>query len=188
MPRGVERKRDVDKVTDIICAAGGEIVGRTRLQKVAYLLELAGLGDGFSFEYRHYGPYSEELAIAARTAALLGLLKEEERPTSWGGFYSIFRVSGPSTKQEFAMAAAEADSVVLELAATAAFLAKENVSDPWGETARRKPEKADASRLEMAKSLYQSLAGIKTPHSLPVIQVPAKKGRGVGGMLAENPE
>ena len=52
MSHGLERKRDVDKVAEIIRAAGGEIVGRTRLQKVAYLLELAGLGHGFRFEYR----------------------------------------------------------------------------------------------------------------------------------------
>lgn len=91
MPREVERKRDVDKVTEIIRAAGGEIVGRTRLQKVAYLLELAGLGHGFSFEYRHYGPYSEDLALASRNADLLGFLEEEERPTSWGGFTPFSR-------------------------------------------------------------------------------------------------
>lgn len=169
MSRGNERKRDVDKVTDIIRVAGGEIVGRTRLQKVAYLLELAGLGYGFRFEYRHYGPYSEDLALAARNADLLDLLEEEERPTSWGGFYSIFRVTGLSTRQEFAMAAAGADSVVLELAATAAFLAKEGISDPWGETARRKPEKAASGRLEIAKSLYQKLSKIETPKPLPLI-------------------
>lgn len=179
MPREVERKRDVDKVTEIIRAAGGEIVGRTRLQKVAYLLELAGLGHGFSFEYRHYGPYSEDLALASRNADLLGFLEEEERPTSWGGFYSIFKVIGPSTEQEFAVAATEADSVVLELAATAAFLAKENFPDPWGETARRKPEKAASGRLEMAKTLYQTLSEIETPRPLPVIDGLAKRGYGI---------
>jgi hypothetical protein len=35
-----------------------------------------------------------------------------------------------------------ADAVELELAATAAFLAYERFPDPWGETARRKPEKS----------------------------------------------
>ena len=64
MTQGPDRKRDIDKVADIIRDAGGKVVGRTRLQKLGYLLELSGLGDGFSFEYRHYGPYSEELAAA----------------------------------------------------------------------------------------------------------------------------
>ncbi len=173
MSGGNERKSDMNKVTDIIRAAGGEIVGRTRLQKVAYLLELAGLGYGFRFEYRHYGPYSEELSFAARNAALFDLLTEEERPTSWGGFYSIFRVTGLSAGHEFAMAAANADSIVLELAATAAFLAEEGISDPWEETARRKPAKADVGRLELAKSLYRELSRIETPKPLPVIGVSA---------------
>ena len=54
------RKRDTEKVADIVRDAGGKIVGRTRLQKIGYLLELSGLGEGFSFDYRHYGPFSEE--------------------------------------------------------------------------------------------------------------------------------
>ena len=37
---------------------------------------------------------------------------------------------------------AQASAIELELAATAAFLAREGQADPWGETARRKPEKA----------------------------------------------
>ena len=65
------RKRDTDKVVAIVRDAGGTIVGRTRLQKTAYLLELAGLGEGFHFSYRHYGPYSEELASAVRDANAL---------------------------------------------------------------------------------------------------------------------
>ena len=42
------RKRDTDKVVAIVRDAGGTIVGRTRLLKTAYLLELAGLGEGFT--------------------------------------------------------------------------------------------------------------------------------------------
>ena len=48
----------------IVSDAGGSLIGRTRLQKIAYLLELSGTGAGFPFEYRHYGPYSEKLATA----------------------------------------------------------------------------------------------------------------------------
>ena len=43
-------------------------MGRTRLQKVAYLTQLAGFAGDFPFEYRHYGPYSEELAEATEIA------------------------------------------------------------------------------------------------------------------------
>jgi uncharacterized protein len=169
-------KHDTQKVADIVRDAGGKIVGRTRLQKIGYLLQLSGLGEGFAFEYRHYGPYSEQLATAARVAKLLGLIQEEERPTAWGGFYSVFtRMGGslPDTadqlRSDFIRIAADADPIELELAATAAFLSDEGATDPWQETARRKPEKADAGRLESAKALYQRLREIETPKRLPRI-------------------
>ena len=41
---------------------------------------------------------------------------------------------------------------------TAVYLCqRENSPDPWGETARRKPEKADKERLIQAKNLYRKL-------------------------------
>lgn len=62
-----------------------------------------------------------------------------------------------------------ADAVELELAATAAFLAYERFPDPWAETARRKPEKAESGRLERARQLYERLRQIQTPQQLPAI-------------------
>jgi uncharacterized protein YwgA len=168
-----EPKRDVEKAADIIADAGGEVVGRTRLQKIGYLLELAGLGEGFSFEYRHYGPFSADLAAAAENAGLLGLLSVSEKVTNWGGHYSIFRLRrhaakrGTKARVELIARAAKADPVELELAATAAFLASNN--DPWAETAKRKPDKATAERLKGAKQLYEEMLLIKTPKALPKI-------------------
>jgi uncharacterized protein len=165
--------RDLEKAANIIRDAGGRVVGRTRLQKVAFLLELAGMGEGFGFEYRHYGPYSEQLADAVSAAARVGLISEEERPTAWGGSYSIFTVPSrptgdePGARIELIRKTEAADPIALELAATAAFLAKEGEADPWGETARRKPEKAD--RLDQAESLYRELLAVPTPSSLPSI-------------------
>ena len=46
----------------LVDEAGGRLVGRTRLQKVACLAKLAGYLPEFNFEYRHYGPFSEALA------------------------------------------------------------------------------------------------------------------------------
>jgi hypothetical protein len=166
-------KRDVQKVADIVRDAGGRIVGRTRLQKISYLLELAGLGDGFSFEYRHYGPYSEALAHAAERAGSIGIINEEEFPASWGGLYSVFTAdgppSGPPARTSLAHEAVSADPIALELAATAAFLAASGASDPWRETAERKSEKAQGGRLETAKMLYRRLQRIETPRRLPDI-------------------
>src|SRR5215472_1618568 len=80
-------------VARIVGDAGGELVGRTRLQKIAFLMQLAGFSDDFPFEYRHYGPYSEELAQAMEIAVALGPVKEEERVADWGGRYSIYTLS-----------------------------------------------------------------------------------------------
>lgn len=167
---------DWEKAAAIVSDAGGRIVGRTRLQKVAFLLELAGLGEGFPFEYRHYGPYSEALAESIRAALAFDLVQERELPTSWGGMYSIYDApqrpgyAGDASRMQFAQVAAKIDSIELELAATAAFIAVvERNEHPWEETARRKPEKIEGGRLDKAKIAYQTLRSIQTPTPLPAI-------------------
>ena len=166
-------RSDFEKAANIIRDAGGEIIGRTRLQKVAYLLELAGVGEGFVFGYRHYGPYSEGLTTATQIGKMFDELIEEERLASWGGKYSIFTSDrepddvSTEARKNLARAAAGADAVELELAATAAFLSSEGEKSPWLETARRKPEKIGGDRLERAKLLYAALQQIETPKRLP---------------------
>ncbi|HAE49989.1 MAG: hypothetical protein CMO30_13540 [Tistrella sp.] len=171
------------KVAGIVRDAGGRIVGRTRLQKTAYLLTLAGLEDGLSFSYKHYGPYSEAVAEGARVAGLFNLVTESEGKASWGGFYSTYELAPageealPSTdpateasRRALAVIAADANAVVLELAATAAYLAaEENHATPWAETARRKPEKAGEGRIDEARRLYDRLRKVSTPRPLPEI-------------------
>lgn len=161
------------KAADLISDANGRIVGRTRLQKIAYLLEVTGLGDGFNFHYRHYGPYSEELTRAVRNAELLGLVNEEEQTASWGGSYSIFTSSGPSShhppkaRRQLIAAMVDADPIALELAATAVLLHSEGEKAAWAETARRKPEKSDTDRMQKARQLYDALRQVSTPLRLP---------------------
>jgi uncharacterized protein len=163
------------KVVDIVRDAGGRVVGRTRLQKITYLLSVGGLEDGLPFIYKHYGPYSEDLATSAREANLLGLLREIEQPASWGGMFSTYVVSDPSgleatePRRRLATEAAAADAIELELAATAVYLAKEGYGDPWTETARRKPEKAEGGRIGKAQALYRKLSAINPPVPLPAI-------------------
>jgi uncharacterized protein YwgA len=164
------------KISEIVRDAGGTIIGRTKLQKVAYLLAAAGLENELPFTYKHYGPYSEALALAARDASLLGYVNEAEQTAAWGGTYSIYRVPGAvanvpvSPRQQLASEAARADAIVLELAATAVFLRnEENVPDVWAETSRRKPEKATEARINDAKALLRRLAAIQVPRPLPVV-------------------
>ena len=147
----------------------------TRLQKIAYLLTVTGMESGFAFTYKHYGPYSEDLSTAARVGNLLGDLEENEYAASWGGSYSIYTAQSPTSggvddnRRRLAQVAADSDAVELELAATAVFLANEGYHDPWLETARRKPEKAESGRIDRAKELLRSLSLIQTPIPLPAI-------------------
>lgn len=165
--------KDVMKVATIVSDAGGRVVGRTRLQKIAYLLTVTGQEERFAFGYKHYGPYSENLASAARICVLLGQINETEQAASWGGNYSIYTTNLPSSanvlKQRFAKIAADADAVELELAATAVFLSNEGYEDPWAETIRRKPEKSENGRIGRAKELLRSLSSVQTPVPLPRI-------------------
>lgn len=168
---------DSMKIAAIIRDAGGEIVGRTRLQKVTYLLTVTGLEDRFSFADKHYGPFSESVATAARDGHLLRNLTETVKATAWGGTYSVYQVAEafddgasdqqPPGRRALASAAAAASAVELELAATAVFLHLEGASDPWAETARRKPEKVQGGRLDRAKNLLVQLRQIATPLRLP---------------------
>ena len=163
---------NAEKVTAIVRAAGGSLTGRTRLQKTVYLLELAGFIDGFDFEYRHYGPYSEDLTDATLLARISGSLEEEERRANWGGTYSIFKASGASPAISAEMKSMiklsiSSNPIALELAATAAFLAVEGVDKPWEETLDRKPDKAQY--IDAAKQMYSRLLEIATPNPLPAI-------------------
>ena len=142
-------------------------------------MRLAGYSDEFEFEYRHYGPFSEDLAAAMEVATGLGLVTEDERRTDWGAWYSIYSVDCPATppgdQSKFVSEAVRIGSIELELAATAAYLfAVEGVGqndkrDPWVETARRKPGKAGEGRLDRAKVAYSNLLKLQTPIPLPRI-------------------
>ena len=160
-------------IVAIVRDAGGEIIGRTRLQKIAYLLEVVGLGDGFEFIYKHYGPFSEEVADSAMMGVLMGHIKEVERHAAWGGIYSIYSVNvqpdsrvSPS-RRELACRAKDSDAIALELAATAVFLSRANYDDPWFETVIRKPEKSESGRLKQAMELLSELKRISVPIPFP---------------------
>jgi len=165
----------IEEVRNIIRDAGGRVVGRTRLQKIAYLLSATGLDDSFRFAYKHYGPFSEELASSAKFGALFGNLDERQDQTAWGGTYSIYTVTDMegvnqgTPRSNLATLAATADSIELELAATAVFLAHDGYDDPWDETAQRKPEKATAVRLANAKTLLTNLSQVNVPNPIPPV-------------------
>ncbi|WP_017966069.1 hypothetical protein [Rhizobium leguminosarum] len=173
----------------IVQDAGGELVGRTRLQKVAFLMQLAGFEDAFSFEYRHYGPYSEELSQAMDIAVLLGPVEEVERVADWGGRYSVYSLKGQvlgvdhdADRAYFVQQAKKIDAVELELAATAAYLfevegiGKAVPGNPWEETARRKPTKVAGGRLGKAAQAYEELRKVNALNPLPELPAPTSAG------------
>lgn len=157
-------------VAAILSAAGGEMVGRVRLQKSAYLLEQLGLRSGFSFDYHHYGPFSRDLDNAVADAKAFGLVGERfEHRQSDGATYSVFTLKGPPESPRFGKLTAEraqdlvrrfvqTNVTVLELAATIDWLWRvEHYADWHSELTKRKGAKVRNGRLEKAVQLLQEL-------------------------------
>ncbi|MDI4235892.1 hypothetical protein OZ411_24070 [Bradyrhizobium sp. Arg237L] len=158
-------------VPSLVIAAGGEIVGKIRLQKVVYLLDRMGLDSGFSYEYYHYGPYSEDLAEKIEDDIVFGHLHASQRRRLSDGVpyvaYSA-EAEGDGDKADAHMpigrirtALAEMQrhsSTVLELAATIHWLAVvEGISDWKTELVRRKGAKTGNNRALKAFELLRTL-------------------------------
>ena len=156
----------------LIALHGGQVVGRTRLQKRTYLLHRCGGNFGLSFVYHHYGPYSFDLADGLIDARAEDLIEIEERLGSYGVRYAIFRLKQSLSESErigslcvrearrfLGMMDAAASDVVLEIAATIVFLRDEGgyKNQAIEETKVRKPLKATQQRLSRAQSLICDL-------------------------------
>ena len=76
------------KLSEVILVAldgaGGQLAGRTRLQKVMYFLcERLGIDAGYFPHF--YGPYSEQVAGAVDSLVARDLVEEEAESTATGG-------------------------------------------------------------------------------------------------------
>lgn len=160
----------VQVLAELIALNGGELVGKTRLQKTCYLLEAAGQGCGLPFDYHHYGPYSAELAFAAEDAEALGLLRSEQHAGRYGVPYTVFKslTAAPAaagkdgarqTRQQLLLREmSQCSAIVLELAATLVFLWRNGYAENgWDELKRRKANKVTEERLAQVKTLLESL-------------------------------
>ena len=164
-----------DIVAGLVALNGGDLVGRTRLQKQTYLLDRCGANFGLRFTYHHYGPYSFELAGGCVDAEAEGWVRIEERAGRHGVPYAIFTSTGDGAPPNFLgeLSAARVRSlleemrgvsdIVLELAATVVFL-----RDEWSyygkgktgaveETKARKSLKATEGRIGEALDLLGKL-------------------------------
>ena len=160
------------KADDIVVATialwGGELVGRTRLQKGAYLLHRCGANFDLPFVYYDYGPYSFDLAAGCADAHEERRIEIEERPGRHGVRYAIFTTSeraggvGALSRRDalgFVEKMVPCTDVIIELAATIIFLRDETAygEKAVAETKTRKSLKATAERIERAQSLLREL-------------------------------
>lgn len=160
-----------DIVVNLIALNDGELVGRIRLQKLAYLLHRCGANFDVPFVYHHYGPYAPLLANACLSARAERRITIEERPGRYGVPYAIFRIAEdvrpptgigalPADKALASLTKIKrASDIALELAATIVFLRDD---DRYGaqavrETAIRKPRKTTPERMQAAFGLIRDL-------------------------------
>lgn len=161
------------QIAKIIAEAGGILIGNTRLQKAVYLLQATGVGADFKFSYYLHGPYSDGVSTAANDAVALGLLQRQEKRTSWGGRYFVYtgetENSPDARRSGLLKEIARADTVSVELAVTALYLAIEHESkDPWSDVTELKSDLASAENIAKAKDLYTRLAAVQgLPKPLP---------------------
>ena len=158
----------VDYVGALVRLSDGRIVGKTRLQKIAYLLEAKELGFDLSFDYHNFGPFSAELAFAADDAESLGYISTDEHLGCHSVPYTVFHSTDEAPKFEdggdlearrVALGPMNRYSaLVLELAATAVYLKRNGYpKSVWKEVKRRKRLKATRDRVAAAKDLLGSL-------------------------------
>jgi uncharacterized protein YwgA len=157
----------IDKTAALIKANGGRVVGKTRLQKISYLLEEMRLGVGTTFDYHNYGPFSAELAFAADDAESLGYICTEQLFGTHEVPYTVFTTNddAPEFNDKAADKRREAlelmkscSALALEIAATAVYLKLNGYPDDcWDEVERRKPLKATDDRLKRARELVDGL-------------------------------
>lgn len=152
----------------IVALSGGELVGRTRLQKTAYLLDHSGMKSKLTYDYHYYGPFSFDLAEGWALAAKKNLLQLETKPGRHEVPFTIFRTTAEAPAKLGALSSDKArdiigklqkrSDIVLELAATIRFFSeRRDVEDPIAEVKRRKPLKATAERIQEAKALLRDL-------------------------------
>ena len=158
-------------VVDLIALHGGKLVGRTRLQKRAYLLHRCGAEFDVKFVYHYYGPYSFDLADGWVDARINDKIEMEEKEGRYGVPYSIFKIKKKVKGSGYcgALSFAEArpflkkiervSDIVLEIAATIVFLRDDGgyPNTAVAETKARKPVKTGGGSLEAALSLIREL-------------------------------
>lgn len=161
--------KEADLVVAIIALNGGKLVGRTRLQKVVYLLHQCGLDGDLEFDYDKFGPFSADLARATDVAKFLKRINEVKKTGYHEVPYSEFTTNEPPPDRVGNLSADDVrkalrrmnkySAVDLELAATMAFLTEYGVSpeDIVPTVKKLKPVKATDRHLRRSRKLLKEL-------------------------------
>ncbi len=173
-----------DIVVNLVALNGRKLVGRTRLQKQAYLLKHCGVGFNLQFTYYHYGPYSFNLVEGLTDAVAEKRVKVTEKSGSYGVPYAIFRLPDQTPSEtatsltlfsdraeQLISKMKDVSDIVLELAATIVFLRdewdyygkkktdiiQEDTRAAIEETRIRKPHKVHGENIQEAINLLTAL-------------------------------
>ncbi|MCL4552966.1 MAG: hypothetical protein M1305_05375 [Candidatus Marsarchaeota archaeon] len=76
----MDRIQRLTMLREMVQEAGGRIVGRKKLHKLAYICQRAGTDLGQSFTFHLYGMYSPSLADDLRMGEAWGVLVEDDVP------------------------------------------------------------------------------------------------------------
>jgi len=169
-------------VAAVVAAAGGELTGRVRLQKVVYLLDQLEFNSGFDYTCYNYGPYSRDLDNATADAQAFDLIEETfAHRASDGARYSVYKLKpdvepkpevfrhlGRERVTTLVERFKRENVTVLELAATVRWVVHEERIVDWrSEVTKRKSVKVLNGRLDRAVALLKELGVAPPPISPP---------------------
>ncbi len=162
-------------VSHVVLASGGTVSGRHRLQKYVYLLDSAGMGSGFDFDYPGFGPFSNSLDRAIDDAVSDGLITERViHPEHHGERYSVLIgtqksdafISGltTDTTQRMLSILTQENMMIISLAAAVDWLWRHEHSENWfRDILRRRPVRSNGGRLSLATDLLDRI-GLPAPN------------------------
>jgi len=155
------------------------VCGRTKVQKIFYLLQAAGYPAGIDYFLHYYGPYSETLSSYLAWAGQQDLVEETCVTLSAEAVRCDYSATPEATQLvdslqkvvesaevetvsrycEFARQLNKESSTVLELAATIAYFVRDRgcqLSEACAKTKTFKPNKAKPADMDTAKAIAES--------------------------------
>jgi len=156
----------------------GNVRGRTKVQKIFYLLQAAGYPASIDYFLHFYGPYSETLSSYLTWAGQQNLIEETCATFNTEAVRCDYKATPEATQLvdslqkvvesaeveivsrycEFALQLNKESSTVLELAATIAYFVRDRgcqLVEACGKTKAFKPDKARPTEMEAARAIAE---------------------------------